>query len=409
MSAQQATKEILPPSNRRIVRCQTQLSQSKQRGIILQEVLSGTDWCQSAKQDDFILQTNNEILPTPGSIAWCQTQNEVVQLKFEWTIHQLAFLKTFEKWGDYSSSDFFHEKNPSTKWSLRLSDEGANIKISLVMPHPNNQLGNPVQVKIAISNRKREQIFPQQQCLPQYTKLPCCVFQIAKKSLVESQCFVNGKLTIYCDIESFVLKNPVLSGKSSTVANLDEKPFGNSDQLVAQLTGLFEDLKFSDIAFNVRGRQFKAHKNILAARSKFFTAMFDHPTKENLTNQIEVEDVEPDVFNEILRFIYTGKVSESTMENMAFEIFAVADKYLLDQLKMECETRIIHRMSVENCLELLLNTHEHHPAFHLRQYAVEFFRNFSSEVMATRDWEKAKKDDPEKCFSVLQNLVKSIV
>ncbi|XP_046455346.1 speckle-type POZ protein-like [Daphnia pulex] len=386
MSAQQATKEIIPPPNRRVVRCQT----------------------LSAKQGDFILQANKEILPTPGSIAWCQTQNEVVQLKFEWTIHQLAFLKTFEKWGDYYSSQFFHEKTPESKWTLRLSDEGANIKISLEMPYP-NQLANPVRVKIAISNRKREQIFPQQQCLPQYTKLPCCVFQIAKKSLVESRCFVNGKLTIYCEIESFVLKNPVLSGKSSTVANLDEKPFGNSDQLVAQLTGLFGDLKFSDIAFNVRGRQFKAHKSILASRSKFFTAMFEHPTQENLTNQVEVEDVEPDVFNEILRFIYTGKVSESTMENMPFEIFAVADKYLLDQLKIECETHIIHRMSVENCLELLLNTHEHHPAFHLRQYAVEFFRNFSSEVMATRDWEKAKKDNPEKCFSVLQDLVKSLV
>ncbi|EFX84061.1 hypothetical protein DAPPUDRAFT_23177, partial [Daphnia pulex] len=171
---------------------------------------------------------------------------------------------------------------------------------------------------------------------------------------------------------------------------------------------LFEDLKFSDIVFNVRGRQFKAHKNILATRSKFFNAMFEHPTKENLTNLIEVEDVEPAVFHEILRFIYTGKVSESTMGKMCVGILAATDKYLLDQLKMECETHIIHRMSVENCLELLLNTHEHHPAFHLRQYAVEFFRNFSSKVMATKDWEKAKKDDPEKCFSVLQDLVKSL-
>jgi speckle-type POZ protein len=45
----------------------------------------------------------------------------------------------------------------------------------------------------------------------------------------------------------------------------------------------------------------------------------------------------------------------------------------------------------------------------LRKYAVEFFHNFSGEVMAMDDWEKAKKDDPEQCFYVLQDLVKSPV
>jgi hypothetical protein len=61
----------------------------------------------------------------------CQTLNEVIQLKFEWTIHQFAFLKSFEKWGDYTSSEFGHEKNPSTKWFLRLFDHGSSMKVNL--------------------------------------------------------------------------------------------------------------------------------------------------------------------------------------------------------------------------------------------------------------------------------------
>jgi speckle-type POZ protein len=350
-------------------------------------------------------QATKEIIPPPGSIAWYQIQNEVVKLKFELTIHQFAFLKTFENWRDYhSSTEFVHENITRSRLILRLFNEGYNIKVNLEMPYPNTTLDSPVRVKFSVSNENREKISTRQLHLAQCTKLPFCVYEIAKKSLVQSECFVNGKVTILFEIE----KNPVRSDKSSTVANSDEEPISNSDQLVAQLAGLFEDLKFSDIAFNVRGRQFKAHKNILAARSNIFAAMFDHPIKENLTNQIEVEDVEPDVFQEMLRFIYTGKVSESTMQKMPFEVFAVADKYLLNQLKMECEPHIIHRMTAENCLELLLNTHEHHPAFYLKKYAVDYFRYFSSEVMATEDWEKAKKDDPEKCFSVLKDLVKSL-
>jgi speckle-type POZ protein len=137
--------------------------------------------------------------------------------------------------------------------------------------------------------------------------------------------------------------------------------------------------------------------------------MFEHPTKENLTNQIEVEDVEPDVFHEILRFIYTGRLSESTMGKMSAGILAAADKYLLEQLKIECETQFIHRMSAKNFLELLVITDEHHPAFHLKKYAVEFFRRFSGEVMATDEWEKAEQSHPEQCFKMLKELVKSTV
>ncbi len=122
-------------------------------------------------------------------------------------------------------------------------------------------------------------------------------------------------------------------------------------------------MKFSDITVNVRGRQFQAHKSILAARSTFFAAMFEHPTKENLTHQVEIRDLEPAVFNEILRFIYTGRLSESTMGKMSAGILAAADKYLLEQLKIECETQLVHRMSAENCLELLLITDEHHAGF----------------------------------------------
>ncbi|EFX84063.1 hypothetical protein DAPPUDRAFT_239325 [Daphnia pulex] len=76
---------------------------------------------------------------------------------------------------------------------------------------------------------------------------------------------------------------------------------------------------------------------------------------------------------------------------------------------MECETQLTHRMSTENCLELLLNTHEQHPAFHLRKFAVEYFRLFSGEVMATNEWEKAEQSHPELCLTILKKLVKFLV
>jgi speckle-type POZ protein len=355
------------------------------------------------------VETHIETLPPPYMVSnWCQTKNQITTLDFEWTIKRLAFVESFKDWGEYRSSEFSPEKIGDPKWILQFSDMDPDIKIDLDIPSQ-KETGSPVRVKISISNKNREKIFPQQHYLPKQTSLPYCVFQIEKTSLVESNCFVNGQLIIYCEIENLIPTRFVLSGKSSTEANFHKKPFNNSDQLVAQLEELYENMKFSDITVNVRGRKFKAHKNILATRSTVFAAMFEHPTKENLTNQIEVEDVEPDVFNEILRFIYTGRLSESTMGKMSAGILAAADKYLLEQLKIECETQFIHRMSAKNFLELLVITDEHHPAFHLKKYAVEFFRRFSGEVMATDEWEKAEQSHPEQCFKMLKELVKSTV
>lgn len=189
-------------------------------------------------------QLNKESLQLPGSTVWCQTQTELLQLKFEWTFQQFAILKSFDNWGSsYSSAKFFHEKNPESKWTLFLFDQGANMMVNLHSSFPNNPLRNPVRVTIAISNKKREKIFSQQHGLPQYTNLPYQVFQLEKKILMESECLVNGNLTINCVIESLIQIIPeTLSKKLSIEADdLDEKLFSNSDRLVAaELKELFE-------------------------------------------------------------------------------------------------------------------------------------------------------------------------
>jgi speckle-type POZ protein len=160
-------------------------------------------------------------------------------------------------------------------------------------------------------------------------------------------------------------------------------------------------MQFSDFTLNVHGRQFQAHKCILASSSKVFEAMFKHPTKEKMTNQVVIEDIQPEVFHELLRFIYTGRLTSTTMETMAARLFAAADKYLLDQLKSECESHLRRQMSADNCLELLLLNDQIHPADDLKQTAVDFFRRYPSEVMATDGWKKAKQEHPNHSFWVL--------
>ena len=55
--------------------------------------------------------------------------------------------------------------------------------------------------------------------------------------------------------------------------------------------------------------------------------MFEHEIEEKKHGRVEITDVEPEVMNEILRFIYTGKAPN--LEKMADELLAAADKVCL--------------------------------------------------------------------------------
>jgi speckle-type POZ protein len=211
------------------------------------------------------------------------------------------------------------------------------------------------------------------------------VLRITKKSLLETWDFVNGKTTIRCKIKSLTRKHQTIKTTSTEIFNhhktTTSRDSDKQDLILCQLEELFEKMPLSDVTFIIRGQQFAAHKNILAMRSPVFAAMFLHPTKEELTSEVKVEDVDPNVFQEVLRYMYTGLTRSTAMEVMATGLLVAANKYLLDELKTRCETHLIRQMSAKNCLDLLALTITHHPAEHLKKFAIEYFRRYPSKFM----------------------------
>ena len=73
--------------------------------------------------------------------------------------------------------------------------------------------------------------------------------------------------------------------------------------------------------------------------------------QENVNNIVNIEDAEPNVIEEMLRFIYTGKVKD--MNLIACELLRISDKYCLEGLKSICEGTLCGNLSVENVLKIL--------------------------------------------------------
>ncbi|KAK4786350.1 hypothetical protein SAY86_003039 [Trapa natans] len=71
---------------------------------------------------------------------------------------------------------------------------------------------------------------------------------------------------------------------------------------------MLESGKGVDVTFEVNGENFYAHRLILAARSPVFRAQFYGPMKDQNTQWIKVEDIEPPVFK-VCTFFYFCQVT----------------------------------------------------------------------------------------------------
>lgn len=122
-----------------------------------------------------------------------------------------------------------------------------------------------------------------------------------------------------------------------------------------QLSKLCNELQYSDFSLMVKGREFGVHRAILAARSSFFAKMFATDMKEAVMLKAELKEIEPDTFEELLKYIYTGVIPESA-EHLAMDLFAIADRFEVDGLKKACEMRIQKNLGRENALAVFTLT-----------------------------------------------------
>jgi|FrelakmetLWP11LW_1041352.scaffolds.fasta_scaffold90869_1 hypothetical protein len=143
---------------------------------------------------------------------------------------------------------------------------------------------------------------------------------------------------------------PVADDWSSDEENEEETETVESPlkggEFAAQMSAEFsENMIGTDVTFRVRSpsgvAEIGCHKFILASRSKVFNAMFSVQMKENLTNIIELPELEYSTVLSLIKFFYTDKVEESSID---MDLLAVADQYDIEELKQQCATVLSYKV-----------------------------------------------------------------
>ena len=162
-------------------------------------------------------------------------------------------------------------------------------------------------------------------------------------------------------------------------------------------------MKNKDVIFVVGEREIPAHKFILSIRSPVFAAMFQQDEKEAALNRFKIADIEPDIFEALIRYINSDQVDLTSME-MCKALLAATTRFFVDLLKSKCETFLIQNLTIQNCSELLMLAHAL-CAINLKKSAVNVIRDSPAEVIKTSGWKELKKSNLELACETLEHLL----
>jgi hypothetical protein len=141
--------------------------------------------------------------------------------------------------------------------------------------------------------------------------------------------------------------------------------------------------------------------------------MFQKSFIESQTRQVNIDDIEMEVFRQLLIYLYSGnapKLTSDEVDPLLLEVgsstqllFEVADKYAVETLKKECVDVLLKEVDSENVIKLLLwsNFHSITELFdEAMKVLVDNFRAISFQP----EWLDFMKNFPDLCLVATQRM-----
>jgi speckle-type POZ protein len=155
-----------------------------------------------------------------------------------------------------------------------------------------------------------------------------------------------------------------------------------------QYSKVLDYLTTADLNVVVKGRIFPVHAALLVAASPVMAAMLDSAkSEEGRMKAVEISDVEPEVFQQLLYYISTGSAPRMAEEFITEHLFKVSDKYQIHRLKAECEKQMSGELKVDNVIRYLVAAYLH-SAPTLQEASVRFLVERAKELWDYPEWKE---------------------
>lgn len=337
--------------------------------------------------------------------SWSRSQSTVVELQHTWIIENFSLLP--QQVGDCIMSPIFTDQTDEKayKWQLELFPKGKNDKVKgyiglWVNLHDSTNVADGIEVvakfKFTLMSNTTKVLAKSDWSTKEFSFDDGKYYgwgnsKLAKQEDISAALNFSRKQEnppiqldeLHCKVELVYMTKQATFSINSHCLELPSVSTGVVGSWTEHFKQLLSNKSLSDVIIQVGGNNFDAHKTVLAARSPVFLAMFESNLTEDLTNTLKIDDIEPDVFMEVLRFIYTDDVEN--LDELADKLLAAAEKYMLDLLKAKCEASLCINITLENCCQLLILA-DLHSAERLKTSVLDFVRFCSTQVVQTVEW-----------------------
>jgi len=313
----------------------------------------------------------------------------------KWQINSVSQLVSYIKnRGSISSDVFSRNGNSKAQFSIKLEDDNdGNFHVCLVrMTSERNQEMELKMKHWRENSRGAVETGPSKTFkFDDYSNIS--VFEDWYPLVGLRQCSINNTLVIYCEIQ-----------REESLSEFDESDPDDDltmrSEFGQKLLELHSDGHF-DLAIQAGGKEFKASKLTLMACSDYFRRMLSCPNSiEAKTGIIKIENTKPEVIEALIHWVY--QINVDNMEEIAMELYQVADKYEISPLKKKCIKAMAKSLSTENiapCLILAYKFREEK----FKQHTLNFIRgdyNKLASLMTSEEWLEFCREHPEEAKKI---------
>jgi len=121
--------------------------------------------------------------------------------------------------------------------------------------------------------------------------------------------------------------------------------------LLRGLSALRAERSLLDVTLLAGGREFGAHRAVLAAASGYFRAMFGGALREARAERVRLHGVEPECLSRLLDFAYTGRVG-GLGPDIAERLLRAADLLQFPAVKEACGAWLARQLEPANALDM---------------------------------------------------------
>ena len=137
--------------------------------------------------------------------------------------------------------------------------------------------------------------------------------------------------------------NSDLALDAMTIENEDHKT-----TLLSNMKSLHDSRQLIDVTICIQDNEFPCHRNVLAATSPYFRAMFTSDLNESKQDRISILEVDARSVEQVIEYAYTGCI-EINKEN-AQNLLAVASLFQIPPIHSACAKFMESQLDVSNCI-----------------------------------------------------------